>query len=644
MDGPRSSPAKQSHSEMARKEGGKRPSPAVIGLQPALQDDRSLYAIEATHRQKHDPLILSVQIMGHEVRALLDSGAQGNYFSPRIVNKLQIPWKQKDAPYRLSAADGEAFKYDDGLVLRETAPLLVTIQNRQERLECDIADISGYDLILGIPWLRESNPRVNWRTGQLQWDTPGRDLASEKRQRHRPSSKPMTLRAFLRIQEAKEVEPMEKYEVPDTYREFGDLFSGKLPTGIPEHSRWDHEIPLKEGKEPQFMPIYHLNPEHEEVLREYIKENLEKGNIRLSTSPAGYPILFVPKKLDKDGKVKWRLCVDYRKLNEITIKNCYPLPLISELRDKLGKAKWFTALDLPNGYNLIRIKEGDEWKTAFRTKYGHFEYVVMPFGLTNAPASFQNMINHVLRNFIDKFVVVYLDDILIYSENLEQHRQHVKMVLQALREAKLLVNPAKSEFEKEEVHYLGYVVSAGKIQMEDSKVSAVRDWPTPQNVSDVRSFLGLANYYRMFIRQFGKIATPLTNLTRKDVEFQWKDEEETAFNALKKRITDEPVLRMADPTKPFEVETDASDYALGGQLSQADENGKMHPVAFFSKKLNGPQLNYQIHDKELMAIIEAFREWKHYLSDTAYQVKVYTDHKNLATFTTKKELNKRQIR
>ena len=188
----------------------------------------------------------------------------------------------------------------------------------------------------------------------------------------------------------------------------------------------------------------------------------------------------------------------------------------------------------------------------------------MLFGLTNALASFQNIINHVLREFIDKFVVVYLDDILIYSESVEEHREHVRLVLQALRDAKLLVNPEKSEFKKRKVNYLGYVISAGEIRMEEAKVSAVRDWPTPQNVKDVRSFLGLANYYRMFIPQFGKIAAPLTNLTRKDIDFQWTDIEEQAFTELKKRITNEPVLRMADPIRPFEVETDASDYVVGG--------------------------------------------------------------------------------
>ncbi|KAI1855989.1 uncharacterized protein JN550_013918, partial [Neoarthrinium moseri] len=406
----------------------------------------------------------------------------------------------------------------------ETDHLPITISDHAEKLTCDITDISGYDMILGIPWLRASNPRVNWRTGQLQWDTPGRNYASTQPRESAANEFRKTLRINVIIKESK---AKVNIAIPEEYQDYADLFSGELKTGLPQHTQFDHEIPLKEGGKTHFIPTYRLRPEHEEALKEYLDENLRKGYIRPSTSEAGYPILFVPKK-SKDGKTKWRLCIDFRKLNENTIKNRYPLPLISDLRDKLHGAQWFTALDLPNAYGLIRIKKGEEWKTAFRTKYGHYEYLVMPFRLTNA--------------------------------------------------------------------------------------------------------------------LFGKIGTPLTNLTKKDLPFRWTEVEQTAFDTLKKRITDEPVLKMADPDKPFEVETDASDYAIGGQLSQRDDNNKLHPVAFFSKKLNGPELNYQIHDKELMAVIEAFREWRHYLSGTTHKVKVYTDHKNLTSFLTNKELNKRQIR
>jgi hypothetical protein len=388
------------------------------------------------------------------------------------------------------------------------------------------------------------------------------------------------------------------------------------------------------------MRVYPLNEEQRATLKEYIRDELKKGHIRPSTSPAGYPILFVPK---KNGKL--RLCVDYRQLNDITIKNRHPLPLIREIRDRLHGARWFTALDLRGAYNLIRMKEGEEWKTAFRTSEGHFEYLVMPFGLTNAPATFQVMINHVLREFLDQFAVAYLDDILIYSRTLEQHKEHVHKVLQALQDAKLQVDPEKCNFHTERVDYLGLTIEPGLVKMQDSKVQAVRDWPQPTNVKEVRGFLGFTNFYRRFIRAYSKIAAPLTDLTKGDgKDFQWKPSHQQAFETIKEAILKEPVLAMPDPDKPYEVETDASDFAIGGQLGQKDEEGRLHPIAFFSQKLSGPELNYQIHDKELMAIIQAFKEWKPHLSGTTHEVKVYTDHKNLTYFTTSKELNKRQTR
>lgn len=577
-----------------------------------------------------------MEVRGTEIRALVDTGAQGNFISPRIVNRLKLPWKRKLTPYRLRTVDGELVTYGNGIVDMETAHIQVRIQDHCENLTCDITDITDYDLVLGIPWLRASNPRVNWNTGQFQWDTPGRDSVTEQRSEE-PSHEPKTLGFYFVNKD------VDHNGIPKEYLRFLKLFSGKLDTGLPQHSSFDHEIPLMPGTEPKFMKIYPVKPQHEQALKEYVEDGLRRGIIRASTSPAGFPVLLVPRKT-RDGSTKWRVCIDYRELNRITIKNRYPLPLIKDLRDKLHGAQWFTALDLPNAYNLIRIKKGDEWKTAFRTKYGHFEYLAMPFGLTNAPASFQHMINTILREFIDKFVVVYLDDILIYSKTLEEHKQHVASVLSKLQEANLLVSPEKSEFHQRKVTFVGYVISPGEIRMEDSKIAAVRDWPTPTNATEVRSFLGLANYYRMFIPQFGKIGTPLTNLTRKDYTFQWQEEEQKAFETLKQRITDEPVLIMANPDKEFEVETDASDYAIGGQLSQRGDDGKLHPVAYYSKKLHGPELNYQIHDKELMAIIEALREWRHYLTGTEYTVKIYTDHKNLTSFATSKELNKRQVR
>jgi hypothetical protein len=265
-------------------------------------------------------------------------------------------------------------------------------------------------------------------------------------------------------------------KAPRQYRrKYRKLFSPTLETVQPLHSQWDHCIDLMDGKTTKFFPIYNLNEVELKTLREWITEQLEKGYIRPSTSPAGYPVMFVPK---KNGKL--RLVIDYRQLNEITIKDRTPLPLITEIRDRLTGANWFTALDLKGAYNLIRIREGDEWKTAFRTRYGLFECLVMPFGLTNAPATFQRMINHVLRAYIDDFVIVYLDDILIFSKTLEEHEEHVHKVLQTLQDANLLVELEKCSFHVQEVKFLGHLISPGQVRMDPDKLKAIRDWEFPE--------------------------------------------------------------------------------------------------------------------------------------------------------------------
>lgn len=572
---------------------------------------------------------------------MIDSGSQANFISPNLVNRLELRWNIKDKPYRLRNVEGESVQYGQGWVDMETAPLDFYLAGRTERIKLDITEISGVDVILGIPWLRASNPQVNWRTGHFQWDTPG----SQSVEKERPLQAPfrdLGKRALTVYMIQKE--PNERItEIPEEYSRYSKLFSEELETVLPKHTRWDHEITLKDGKEPELCKAYPLNPKHTEALKEFLDENLRKGFIRPSQSPAGYPILFVPK---KNGK--WRMCVDYRKLNQITIKNGYMLPLMAEIRDKTLGARYFTALDLKGAYNLIRIKEGNEYLTAFRTTRGHYEFLVMPFGLTNAPATFQTMINDVLRQY-DMFVIVYLDDILIFSSTLEEHKKHVHKVLQTLQDNNLLVEPTKCEFHKSEVTFLGYVLSHNQIRMDPKKVASIQDWPKPNTIKEVQSFLGFVNFYRRFVEGYSRIALPLTDLTKKKEGqdkpiFKWEEKQQRAFEELKAAILTEPVLMIPDPAKPFELETDASGFALGAQLTQRDEQGHPHPVAFFSRKLHGSELNYGIPDQELMAIIEAFKEWRHYLSGTTQPVKVLTDHKNLTTFTTTKDLGGRQIR
>lgn len=426
--------------------------------------------------------------------------------------------------------------------------------------------------------------------------------------------------------------------VPSDYHDFADVFNKATADKLPERRSYDHHIPLVDGASLPQSRLYPLSASELDSARKYLDENLKRGFIRPSTSPIAAPILFAKK---KDGSL--RLCVDYRKLNAITVKNKYPLPLIGETLDRLGRAKVFTKLDLRNGYHHIRIAEGDEWKTAFRTRYGHFEYLVMPFGLTNAPASFQAMMNEIFAEFLDKFVVVYLDDILIYSENKEQHKEHVRQVLEKMRQHRLFANAKKCEFNKSEVEYLGYVVGQDGIKMDEKKVSTIRDWPLPQSLKDVQAFLGFANFYRRFIRNFAAIASPLTRLTRKDVQFDMDGPPTEAFEALKTAFTTAPVLAHFKPGAQCILETDASDFATAAILSQKVHE-KVHPIAFYSRKLSPAELNYEIHDKELLPIIEAYRHWRAYLEGANEPTLIYTDHKNLSHFFGEKVLSRRQTR
>ncbi|KAI0995439.1 Transposon Tf2-9 polyprotein [Podosphaera aphanis] len=412
-----------------------------------------------------------------------------------------------------------------------------------------------------------------------------------------------------------------------------------LANKLPPRRSYDHKIPLKDGKEPPFGPLYGMSRDELMVLKTYIQENLDKGFIRASSSPAGAPVLFVKK---SDGTL--RLCVDYRGLNELTIKNRYPLPLIRETLDRLSKAKWYTKLDLRQGYNQIRMAEGEEWKTAFRTRYGHFEYTVMPFGLTNAPATFQHFINDCLRDFLDIFCTAYLDDILVYSNTLEEHQIHVKKVLESLKQKGILLKPEKCQFHTQSTTYLGLIIESGGIKMDPRKVETVKNWAAPKSLKDVQAFLGFANFYRRFIRGFSALAFPLTKLTRKNIPFVWSAEAHASFQALKTSFTTAPILAHFDPEKEITVETDASDYVTAGVLSQYNSNGILQPVAYFSKKHSPAECNYEIYDKELLAIIRAFEEWRPELEGAAHPIAVISDHKNLEYFMSTKQLSRRQAR
>ncbi|KAJ1581461.1 hypothetical protein NDA11_003779 [Ustilago hordei] len=388
-------------------------------------------------------------------------------------------------------------------------------------------------------------------------------------------------------------------DIPKPYQHLRDVFDEVEADKLPHHTEHDLHLELIEGGKPPQGPLYLKGPKEMSELRRYLDENLEKGFIRPSKSPARSPVLFVPK---KDGGL--RLCVDYRGLNEITVKNRAPLPLIEEQLFLLRKARIYTKLDLRAAYNLIRIAKGDEWKTAFGTQLGLYEYLVMPFGLANAPAHFQSFINDIFRDIIGVYVVVYLDDFLIFSDTEEVHVKHVTEVLTRLRNNRLFAKLSKCEFHTKTVEFLGYIIKPTGIEMDPEKVRTVKEWPMPESIHDIQRFLGFANFYRRFIAHFARIAKPLTALVKpieRFKKFELPEEAQQAFHKLIQAFTSAGVLQHFDYHLPTRLETDASDFAIAGVLKQEHE-GRWHPVAFYSRKMSPAEKNYEIHDKELLAV------------------------------------------
>jgi len=370
--------------------------------------------------------------------------------------------------------------------------------------------------------------------------------------------------------------------VPKKFLKWRKVFGKVESERMPMRKVWDHAIDLKETFKPRKGKIYPLSKNEREEVQNFMEDQLRKGYIRPSKSPQTSPVFFVGK---KDGSK--RIVMDYRNLNDQTIKNNYPLPLITELIDNMGSKKVFTKMDLRWGFNNVRIKEGDEWKGAFMTHIGSFEPTVMFFGMTNSPATFQAMINEILRDLINEGkVAAFVDDVLVGTEMEEGHDEIVEEILRRLEENDLYVKPEKCVWKMRKIGFLGVVIGPNGIEMEEGKVEGVLSWPVPKTVKDVRKFLGLTNYYRRFIKDFARVARPMNVLTRKDEKWRWEDEQQKAFDELKKVFTSKPVLAAPDLDKEFRVEADASNYATGGILLMKCSDEKWRPVAFISKSLS----------------------------------------------------------
>jgi hypothetical protein len=442
------------------------------------------------------------------------------------------------------------------------------------------------------------------------------------------------------------LDPQEEIKFPEglsqsvnkVLSDFADVFQ-KMPGRLVDRGI-DHVIPTEPGVKPAFRPSYRLSPSEIKEVEKQVSELLLQGLIEPSSSPYGAPVLFVQK---KDGTL--RMCLDYRLLNSQTIKSKYPLPRIDQLIDQLNGAKILSSLDLQSGYYQIRISPEDVPKTAFLTPFGQYQFKVMSFGLCNAPSTFQAVMNKIFRPYLNKFMCVYLDDILIYSKTLAEHEDHLKKVLQVLRENEFYVKLSKCDFEKKELKFLGHMVGADGVKVDPAKTQVVKDWPVPQNVSHVRSFLGLANYFRKFLPAYAIVTAPLIKLTRKGLVWgpdTWTPECQEAFEKVKLDLTKAPTLTTPDYSNPdnkhgFEVICDASTVGIGSVLTQ---HGL--PIAFESRKLTDPEKNWSTGDQELWAVIHSLKIWRCYLEGIKFTV--VTDHNPLTHLQTQPNLSRRQAR
>ncbi|CAI5467291.1 unnamed protein product [Closterium sp. Yama58-4] len=603
------------------------PSPMEIGAstdveETALEQSSTENGVDTVDR----PIVLLGKLRGVPVKILVDSGASHSFVSSSLVSRLHL---EADSAVNFKDArmvDGTPLHI--GPIIRKLRVVLGPITVRRD---FDSATLDGYDFIFGRDWLRTVSTQFDWAQGSCsvkvdgefrelpQWSdgaTSSTAIINAVRVRQLVKRAARIFAVFLEEVEAEEgkggsAAVSEKAtlpaEVSALLAEFADVFPDKLPPGLPPSRAVDHRIELEPGSRPVAKPQWRLSPAETEEMTQQVRHFLAQGFTQPSRSPWAAPILFAPK---KDGGL--RMCIDYRALNAATVKNRFPVPRVEDLLDAVQGARVFSKIDLRSGYHQIRVVPEDQHKTAFRTKQGLYEFRVLPFGLTNAPATFQTLMNTVLSEFLGSFVVVYLDDILIFSKSKEEHVQHLQRVFEVLRREKLYAKQSKCGFFLPEVEFLGHVVSASGIRTDPKKIAAVQDWVAPTSVKELQSFLGFANYYRRFVQGYASIASPLTDLLRKGVEYVWGPAQQQAFEQMKQSLTSSPTLSYPDPTRPYVVVTDASDQAIGAVLLQ-DQGRGLQPIAYESHKLRGAELNYPIHDKEALAIIHAYKVWRCYL-------------------------------
>jgi hypothetical protein len=560
------------------------------------------------------------------VEALIDSGATANFISRRYVQTHNLA----------VSAHGQSatVSFPDGSTAQTSSTVIATLRFKNFKFQAElwVVDAPNYDVILGFPWLQQYNPDIDWSTLTMRLTVGPTQFVL-----HCPGTPlPDFFLSAMDTGVANNSTPL--YGPDDAWRSqlqstldgYPDVFSE--PTGPPPKRAITHRIQLKPGAQPTYRRIYRMSPAEDLESKRTTDDYLQRRWIRPSVSPYASGVLFVPK---KEGTL--RMVLDYRDVNTDTVKDRYPLPLINDLLDQVQGATIFSKLDLFSGFHQVAMHEDDIPKTAFRTKHGHFEWAVMPMGLTNSPATFQRLMDSVLRDYIGDFVVVYMDDVLVYSKTPHDHILHLQMILEKFRQHSLHCRLSKCAFGKDHIRYLGYIISGAGLHVDPSKTDTIEDWPTPTGPADIASFLGLAGYYRRFVHKFTDRAEPLKILTHKDTPFIWTPAAQAAFDDIKTALTTTPVLLLPDPLQPYEVYADASGNAISAILTQQGR-----PVCYYSKKLTPAEQNYTTGEQELLAIVAALSEWRCYLHGSAFTVN--SDHLNHKTLQTKPLPTKREIR
>ncbi|KAJ0627391.1 putative nucleotidyltransferase, Ribonuclease H [Helianthus annuus] len=574
---------------------------------------------------------------------IVDGGSCENMVSTVMVEKLGLQKHDHPEPYQLSWLK-------KGNVVKVTHRCLVpfSISNKYvDEVWCEVVPMDACHILLGRPWQFDRRTRHDGfrNTYSFKKDGINITLAPLDPREGQPAAMLVSRTEFLDFsrltgttlilglfiaEQNPEADPPPT-PVQPLLTEFLDVFPDEIPKGLPLMREIQHCIDFLPGSSIPNKPAYRMNPKEFEELQRQVHDLLDKGLIRESMSPCAVPALLVPK---PNGA--YRMCIDSRAVNKITVKYRFPIPRFEDLLDQLCGASVFTKIDLRSGYHQIRMRPGDEWKTAFKTRDGLYEWLVMPFGLSNAPSTFMRLMNHVFKPFIGKCVVVYFDDILVFSKSVTQHLQHLRSIFEVLRAQQLFANRPKCQFLTNEVIFLGYLVSAQGIRMDTQKVDAIVTWPAPKSLHDIRSFHRLASFYRRFIRNFSTIVSPITDCL-KSTKFVWTPAAQKAFELLKKTVTEAPVLALPNFEVVFAVECDASGTGIGGVLTQQNK-----PVAFFSEKLNDCRRKYSTYDKEFYAIVRTLEHWRHYLLPNEFVL--FSDHQALRYIQGQSKLNPRHAK